>query len=80
MVTYELHIKFDLPVELSIRIDCEGALEETHLVDVYLFVLDKHKTTTFRMINFRVRKLLLLASISDALAGSMPFRIGLDLF
>lgn len=80
LITDELDVKLDLSVEVSFLVDSQSALEKAHLIYIDFFVLDYVSSTTLRIINLRVKKLLLVASISEVLEGSKLLRIGLDLF
>ena len=75
LVGYQLHIHFELSINISVLIDCQGSFEETHFIDMDCLILSRVFLTTFLMINLRVRKLL-FSSISDVLEGSMPLRNG----
>ena len=77
LVAQQLNINGQLAIELSSLISQQHPFEQTHLIYADLLVLNRKEPTTFRMMNFRERKVLLLPSISEVLVGSTWFRVDL---
>ena len=76
---YELNIQSQLSIYISKFIHRQSSFEETHLIDIYLLILNIKPSTTFRIMNLRVKKLL-FSSISGAFDGSRVFLRGFDFF
>ena len=76
---YQLNIQSQLSIYISKLIYSQSSFEETHLVDIYLLILNIKSSTTFRIMNLRVKKLL-FSSISGAFDGSRVFLRGFVFF